>query len=98
MERPVLPSQVKEIRVVPGLGRAGLRRLSRRGSWVQIPPPAPTLTAIRKLISALTNWADREHVSAKAKTPGWRYNNRNHSRCWRSVLSFRGSDGRLWDG
>src|SRR6266571_6626423 len=24
-----------------GLGRAGLRRLSRRGSWVQIPPPAP---------------------------------------------------------
>ena len=39
--RPVLPSQVKETRVVPGLGRAGLRRLSRRGSWVQIPPPAP---------------------------------------------------------
>jgi len=26
---------------VRGLGRAGLRRLSRRGSWVQIPPPAP---------------------------------------------------------
>ena len=28
-----LPSQVKG---------AGLRTLSRRGSWVQIPPPAPT--------------------------------------------------------
>ena len=41
MRRLVLPSQVKEIRVVSGLGRAGLRRLSRRGSWVQIPPPAP---------------------------------------------------------
>jgi hypothetical protein len=39
-ERLVLPSQVKETRDT-GLGCAGLRRLSRRGSWVQIPPPAP---------------------------------------------------------
>src|SRR5436309_5998239 len=26
---------------IKGLGSAGLRRLSRRGSWVRIPPPAP---------------------------------------------------------
>ena len=26
---------------ITGLGSAGLRRLSRRGSWVRIPPPAP---------------------------------------------------------
>src|SRR5207249_1908240 len=28
---------------IKGLGSAGLRRLSRRGSWVRIPPPAPNL-------------------------------------------------------
>src|SRR5438445_8702175 len=36
-----LPSQVKETLSVKGRGSAGLRRLSRRGSWVRIPPPAP---------------------------------------------------------
>src|SRR6266581_3779521 len=47
-----LPSQVKETLSVKGRGSAGLRRLSRRGSWVRIPPPAPRnnqTTAIRSL-------------------------------------------------
>src|SRR5216683_3692665 len=38
-----LPSQVKETLSIKGRGSAGLRRLSRRGSWVRIPPPAPNL-------------------------------------------------------
>jgi hypothetical protein len=40
-----LPSQVKETLRSQGLGSAGLRRLSRRGSWVRIPPPAPNTLA-----------------------------------------------------
>ncbi len=43
---PELPSQVKEAPFM-GLECAGLRRLSRRGSWVQIPPPAPFLSTNR---------------------------------------------------
>ncbi len=33
--------QARSKRPIRGLECAGLRRLSRRGSWVQIPPPAP---------------------------------------------------------
>ncbi len=44
-----MPSQVKETAHNRGLGSAGLRRLSRRGSWVQIPPPAPFDNAMRLL-------------------------------------------------
>jgi hypothetical protein len=42
-----LPSQVKETLSIKGRGSAGLRRLSRRGSWVRIPPPAPITNPVR---------------------------------------------------
>src|SRR6059058_3486501 len=42
-----LPSQVKETLSIKGRGSAGLRRLSRRGSWVRIPPPAPNQQTLR---------------------------------------------------
>src|SRR6267143_3957904 len=51
-----LPSQVKETLSIKGRGSAGLRRLSRRGSWVRIPPPAPknklqSLSLLRAFVS-----------------------------------------------
>src|SRR6267143_1357552 len=48
-----LPSQVKETLSIKGRGSAGLRRLSRRGSWVRIPPPAPNVRPQRSLCSTL---------------------------------------------
>ena len=35
-----------------GRGSAGLRRLSRRGSWVRIPPPAPKKTSTSQHLTA----------------------------------------------
>ena len=37
---------------ITGLGSAGLRRLSRRGSWVRIPPPAPKKTSTSQHLTA----------------------------------------------
>ena len=43
-----LPSQVKG---------AGLRRLSRRGSWVQIPPPAPVQSVSTPFGAKTERWS-----------------------------------------
>ena len=64
-DKPILYSKnqiVKAKRGLPSMAKgAALRRLSRRGSWVQIPPPALSLT---KLVFGLL-WRKRRYI--------WRY-------------------------
>ena len=59
MVSPVLPSQVKG---------AGLRTLSRRGSWVRIPPPAPNYSCNIQVIRLHAMQIQLSDVNAYDKT------------------------------